>query len=603
MDMPERTPEQFEEDAYTAVREAKRQVALVVAISMALTTHGTLDEMLAHCTQLLVEHLGAAFARIWTLNEETQMLELKASAGIYTHLNGGHSRVPVGKLKIGRIAAVREPHLTNDVQNDPHIADKAWAAREGMVAFAGYPLLVEKRIVGVMAMFARQPIPESVLQELSSIAGLVAQSIERKYIDAERNLWLAREQEARVEAEVVNQRLLDLFMQAPASICVFRGPEHIYELANPLYLRMIGTGRDILGKPIREALPELENQGFYELLDQVYTTGEAFIGKEARVSIDRNGDGILEDVFVDFVYQPRRNADGKVDGVIVHAIDVTEQVHGREALKKSQERLLEFTNRLEALVEQRTEALRQTMGTLQITNTELQRSNQELQDFAYVASHDLQEPLRKIQAFGNLLEEEYGSVLGEGKMYLNRMRDAASRMRNLINDLLTFSRVTTKAQPFSPVDLTAVLQDVLGDLEPRLQASQGTIQVGDLPTIEADPQQMYQVFQNLLSNALKFHKPDVPPEVKVYAEISSSEQRCQLFVEDNGIGFDEKYLDRIFTVFQRLHGKGKYEGTGVGLAVVRKIVERHGGSVTAKTSNGNGATFIVTLPFTPIPFG
>ncbi|MBV9713389.1 MAG: hypothetical protein JO011_21000, partial [Ktedonobacteraceae bacterium] len=261
---------------------------------------------------------------------------------------------------------------------------------------------------------------------------------------------------------------------------------------------------------------------------------------------------------------------------------------------------------LEAKVEQRTEVLRQL-------NTELQRSNQELQDFAYVASHDLQEPLRKIQAFGNLLEEEHGHALGDGKVYLDRMRNAAARMGILIEDLLTFSRVTTKAAPFSPVDLNTVIQQIIDDVEPRLQATQGSIEVQPLPTIEADPGQMHQLFQNLIVNALKFHRPDVPPVVKVFAEIQANpetdsiesdtspeqtEQRCLLYVADNGIGFDEKYLDRIFTVFQRLHGKSDYEGTGIGLAVVRKIVERHDGTITAKSSVGNGATFIITLPIT-----
>jgi len=285
-------------------------------------------------------------------------------------------------------------------------------------------------------------------------------------------------------------------------------------------------------------------------------------------------------------------------------IDISERKETEQQLALMYQNLQDLNATLEAKVEQRTEVLRQL-------NTELQRSNQELQDFAYVASHDLQEPLRKIQAFGNLLEEEHGHALGDGKVYLDRMRNAAARMRILIEDLLTFSRVTTKAAPFSPVDLNTVIQQIIDDVEPRLQATQGAIEAQPLPTIEADPGQMHQLFQNLIVNALKFHRPDVPPVVKVFAEIQANpetdsiesdtspeqtEQRCLLYVADNGIGFDEKYLDRIFTVFQRLHGKSDYEGTGIGLAVVRKIVERHGGTITAKSSVGEGATFIITLP-------
>ncbi len=256
-------------------------------------------------------------------------------------------------------------------------------------------------------------------------------------------------------------------------------------------------------------------------------------------------------------------------------------------------RLQEFTANLETMVAERTNELQQL-------NIELQRSNQELQDFAYVASHDLQEPLRKIQAFGNLLQEEYGSLLGDGQTYLDRMRNAASRMQILINDLLTFSRITTKALPFSLVDLNMIAHEVVLDLEVRVRSTQGTVEIAALPTIQADPLQMRQLLQNLIGNALKFHKPDTPPHVHVSAQILSEPSpkgtHCLLTVKDNGIGFDEKYLDRIFTVFQRLHGRGVYEGTGIGLAVVRKIVERHGGTVTAHSTVGQGATFLVTLP-------
>jgi PAS domain S-box-containing protein len=262
--------------------------------------------------------------------------------------------------------------------------------------------------------------------------------------------------------------------------------------------------------------------------------------------------------------------------------------------------LQEFNANLEAMVAERTAALTESTEALRQLNTELQHSNQELQDFAYVASHDLQEPLRKIQAFGNLLEEEYGPTLGEGKTYLDRMRNAASRMQILINDLLTFSRVTTRALPFSTVDLNVIAREVVIDLETLVQATRGKVTIDQLPTIEADPLQMRQMLQNLIGNALKFHRPDVRPLVYVsvqsQVDAQTGEEQCLIAVKDNGIGFDEKYLDRIFTVFQRLHGRGQYEGTGIGLAVVRKIVERHSGTITARSIVGEGSTFLVTLP-------
>jgi PAS domain S-box-containing protein len=245
---------------------------------------------------------------------------------------------------------------------------------------------------------------------------------------------------------------------------------------------------------------------------------------------------------------------------------------------------------------------------LRASAARLVQSNRELQDFASVASHDLQEPLRKIQAFGDRLKTKCAAELSdEGRDYLGRMQNAAGRMQALINDLLTFSRVTTKTRPFTPVDLGQVAHEVLADLEVRLAEVGGRVEIADLPTVDADPLQMRQLFQNLIGNALKFRRPEEPPVVRVSAElVPSSEARsaltvpaaeaCRISVADNGIGFDEKYLDRIFTVFQRLHGRDTYEGNGVGLAVCRRIAERHGGSITAESVPGRGATFIVTLP-------
>ncbi|WP_249099783.1 sensor histidine kinase [Argonema galeatum] len=232
---------------------------------------------------------------------------------------------------------------------------------------------------------------------------------------------------------------------------------------------------------------------------------------------------------------------------------------------------------------------------LQAYTTKLEQSNRELQDFAFVASHDLQEPLRKIQAFGDRLKAKFAVQLGDqGRDFLERMQNAAGRMQVLIEDLLSFSRITSKAQPFLPVDLSKILQGVLSDLETRIERTQGRMTVGELPTIDADSSQMRQLFQNLIGNALKFHREGIPPEIEVSAQIIS-DGYCEIRVADNGIGFEEKYLDRIFTVFQRLHTRSEYEGTGIGLAICRKIVERHNGTIIATSTLGKGSTFIVTL--------
>lgn len=228
---------------------------------------------------------------------------------------------------------------------------------------------------------------------------------------------------------------------------------------------------------------------------------------------------------------------------------------------------------------------------------ELERSNQELQDFAYAASHDLQEPLRKIQTFGSRLKSRYADTLDDrGLDYIDRMENAADRMKTLIEDLLAYSRVTTKAQPFSQVDLSNIIKNILLDLETHIEAVEGQIQVGQLPIVQADQTQMRQLFQNLISNALKFHRQGVSPVITINSHNLPDNQLCQITVADNGIGFKQEYAERIFGIFQRLHGREAYQGTGVGLAVCKKIAERHDGTITAQGKPGEGATFIVTLP-------
>ena len=245
--------------------------------------------------------------------------------------------------------------------------------------------------------------------------------------------------------------------------------------------------------------------------------------------------------------------------------------------------------KLEDLVEARTLALR--------------RSNDELEKFAYIASHDLQEPLRKIQAFGDRLNTRFKADLGEqGQDYIARMLDSAGRMRRLIDDLLMFSRVTTKATPLGLVNLDAIVRDVLSDLEERVAQTAARVEVGPLPTLPADPAQMRQLFQNLVSNALKFFRPGVPPVVTVWAEASpDAPGDCRIRVADNGIGFEPQYAGRIFQLFQRLHGRQHYEGTGLGLAICKKIAERHGGTISAEGCPGEGSTFTIDLPLTAEP--
>jgi len=320
--------------------------------------------------------------------------------------------------------------------------------------------------------------------------------------------------------------------------------------------------------------PDLAKQ-FHADEQKIVTTGESVINQEQYKSSPRDPSGKKTWSFSSKVIWRDQRGD------ILGTVGITRNIH---EFKLTQE------------------ALRQSEEKLRQSAAQLEHSNRELQDFAYVASHDLQEPLRKIVVFGGRLVEKCGGLLAaEPRDYLERMQKAAARMQTLINDLLAFSRVTIKARPFAPVNLAEVAHAVVDDLEARIEQVGGRVEIGELMVIDSEELQLRQLLQNLVGNALKFSKPGEPPVVKVAARKfadPAGRELCELTVSDNGIGFEEKYLDRIFNVFQRLHTRTEYEGNGMGLAIVKKIALYHGGDITAKSRPGSGTTFIVTLPAT-----
>ncbi len=410
----------------------------------------------------------------------------------------------------------------------------------------GVPLRTPDKIIGVLVVQSydkEHSYSDDNLNFLNNVAGPIALSIERK----------------RAESRTL---LLNAALDAAANGILITDGNGSIEWSNRAFTTLTGYGADeVKGKNSQILRSGKHDDEFYADMWQTISAGKPWKGE--LTNRRKSGELYEEEMTITPVFD---EASGTNHFISIKS-DITERKLAEEQLR--------------------------------VFNHKLQLSNRELQDFAFVASHDLQEPLRKVQTFADRLSTKYSGALDEtGLDYLERMRNAAGRMQTLIHDLLSFSRVTTKAQPFMPVDVEEITKGVLSDLEVKIEETGASVEMIGLPVIDADPSQMRQLVQNLVGNALKFRRDGVAPVVKISAEPRENGNggAFEITVEDNGIGFDEKYLDKIFTVFQRLHGRAEYEGSGIGLAVCRKIVERHNGTITAISTPGNGAKFKFTLP-------
>jgi signal transduction histidine kinase/CheY-like chemotaxis protein len=412
-----------------AALEDRTKVALLGSdIGAVLTREDTLREALQRCAEALVQHLDAAFARIWTLGRDRNVLELLASAGMYTHIDGAHSRIKVGEKKIGKIAADGEAVMTDAVIGDPRVSEQDWAKREGMVAFAGFPLVVANQVVGVMAMFARQPFPRFTLRALAAAADEIALGIHR--------------------------------MQAV--------------------------------EELRTLNAELER------------------------------------------------------------------------------RVGERTAQLDA-------------------------ANHELEAFSYSVSQDLTAPLRHVDGFNRLLREEVGDQLNPtARQYLERIEAGTQHMAQLIQDLLSLSRVMRHELSLGIVDLSKLativavnLQKSTPDRQVEFTITPGLVANGDAGLLRI-------VLDNLLGNAWKYTSKR--GRARIELGITERDGQAVYFVRDDGAGFDMAYAEKLFVAFQRLHSESEFEGTGIGLATVQRIIQRHGGRVWGEATPEQGATFFFTLP-------
>ncbi len=492
---------------------------------------------------------------------------------------------------------------------------------------------------------------------------------------------ITEQNRAAQQIEDDRRRWRELLLRTPAAIAVLRGPEHIFEWANHDYARLVGRSAEALvGRTIREALPEIEGQRYISLLDGVFQTGEPFVGHESLVGLDR-GDGVLKDFYVNFVYAATRDVDGEINGVFVHVTDVTGMVLARKQIEDSERqfrtlaetiphlawmadekgnrlwynrRWYEYTGttfdevkdwgwakvhdpsvlpqvvdrwraalasgepfemvyplkgadgsfrtfltRIEPVKDDRGQVVRWFGTNTDITDQrkieqELRRTNRELEEFAYVASHDLQEPLRMVNIYTQLIVQNPDDEKTQLQQYSAFVQQGVKRMEGLIQDLLTFSRtVHTEDLPIGTADLSASLTEALSVLQGRIQEAGASVESTALPLVRGDTSQMAHVFQNVLSNALKYRKEGTPPRIRISAKQDAD--RWVIAVQDNGIGFEPKYAERIFGLFKRLH-KDEYAGTGLGLAICKRIVERYGGRIWAEGTPGQGAAFYFSLP-------
>lgn len=372
-----------------------------------------------------------------------------------------------------------------------------------------------------------------------------------------------RELEERLAERADGDPFRRVVESAPYGMVVSDGEGRIV-MVNPQAVEMFGhTAEEFLQLRIEDLVPPRFRHGHDDLREGFHRDPESRPMGAGRDLFGYRRDGV--EFPVEIALTPLNMESGPL--VLSSIIDITRR-------KRDEEELVRYAKKLE-------------------------RSNAELESFASIASHDLQEPLRKIRMMGERLASLCESELGEqGRDYLGRMIRAGDNMHRLIRDLLTFSRVGMRAEGFRQLALADPVRDVLSTLELLIEETGAEIAVGDLPDAEVDESQMRQLFQNLIGNALKFRRPGEVPRVVIEGATFESESGPQVRIEvrDNGIGFDEQYHDRIFQIFQRLHGKTEFEGTGIGLAICKKIVERHDGSIQARSLPGEGTTFIVELP-------
>src|SRR3990167_3553858 len=527
-----------ENEAYA---ESQREI-----LSM-ISNDRPLREILEALCLLIESQQPEALCSVLLLDATRQQLHTGAAPNLPQAYNQTVDGLTIGPNtgSCGTAAFQQKLVITADIRSDPIWQDyRDLALMHGLRACWSFPLIShEGKCLGTFGVYYRQPrVPsDEQIQNLATAAQLAA-------------IGIARAADRR-HLQESQQRFRSLFAFNPDPVVSFDLQGNFLSI-NDAGQQLLGLGEaEIIGQHFTQLIASDQQAKIREHLQAASAgTPQHY---ETRLQ-DRQQQTLTLDV---------TNLPIMVDAQIVGVFGIAKDVSERH----------------------------QTQQELQATLLELERSNKRSEEFAFVASHDLQEALRKIKAFSERLASRSPAMDDEDRDYLQRMNSAAARMQALIVDLLNYSRVNTRGQPLQPLDLNQLLGEVLGDMEATIEQSQARIEYPPLPPVLGDPSQLRQVLQNLLSNALKFQPPNNQPLIRLYVETQDS-AHWTLCIADNGIGFDEKYLDRIFNPFQRLHGREAYAGTGIGLAIVKKIIERHGARITASSVPGQGSVFRITFP-------
>jgi signal transduction histidine kinase len=391
---------------------------------------------------------------------------------------------------------------------------------------------------------------------------------------------------AHAEAEQQRRQWYDLFLHAPAAICILKGPELVYEFLNPRYQQFFPE-RQLLGKPLREALPELADHAAYYTMRHVFDAGETVWQQALHAPLARTADGVLEDRYFNYIQQPRHDEQGRIDGVLVFGFEVTELVETRQQVERLNQQLAALN-----------EELTTTNQELSNSNAQLTRTNVDLDTFVYTASHDLKAPITNIESIAAALHESLPLAVVQDELVahlLELLNQTVARFQRTIGQLTDISRLQlVHAGPAEVVELAAAIESVRLDLVPALAAAgtQLTLAVPPDLVVSFSPANLRSIVYNLLSNAIKYRALDRPSHVQVHAE--PSQAGVVLRVQDNGLGMSSAQQRQLFGLFQRLHTH--VEGTGVGLYITKRLVENAGGTIAVQSQPDMGTTFTLTFP-------